>query len=351
MDDDTRLPDDDDDLDLARRIGDGLERGSLEEDFGKPETGAFPGALLAFKKQTVERSDVPSADASDRMWARVDADTTERTARVDADTTERPTRVDADTTKQPARLDREPARRPHRTRRWVWAAAAALAAAGVIAVLTLNGPEATLVAGADSAVVEFVGPDGSVITLRPHTDLYLLAESDGGTTYRIDGEAYFDVTPQSDGVFAVEAGHGRVEVLGTRFNISTWSAGTIVYLEEGRVRFIHRTTGDEVELLPGEWSRLTDVGSLLPPQAEPPDEHLDWLDGEMRFQEQPVRLVAAELEHHFALSLDIPAPVGDETLTGRILLDDQEQSLQDLGQVIGGRFVEVGPNSYRFTSP
>lgn len=347
VNDDTNLPEDDRDRKLARRIGEGLEDGTLEGAEPAEADERYFDALLAMKRRAKKDRDLPAEDVSRRVWARIDDATREDADRVDDATRERPVRSDKPARERPVRLDRPPADHTPLTPRWVWASiAATLLIGGLIAVLTLRGPDATLVATADAETMEYTAPDGSVITLRPHSNLYAVDES--GTRYRLDGEAFFAVTARDEGTFAVEAGEAVVEVLGTRFNLSTWGGSAAVYLEEGRIRFAHVSTGDEVILEPGQSSRLTTEGGVREPEAERAGEHLDWLSGEMQFQQQPVALVAAELAQHFGLDLEIPEPVRGETLSGRILLGDAGQSLEDLGSVMGGRFVPTDPNAYRF---
>jgi transmembrane sensor len=305
MNDDTDLPDED--IELARRIGDGLEKGTVSR---TEPRDIFLEALLVYRSEG-ERI---SSESSHQMWERIDEST------------------------RPARADRPPLRQAVR-HRWVWASAAV---AAVILIVVLTRPDATLVARAGADAVEYIAADGSVVTLRPNSELYEIADS----RYRIEGEAFFVVTKRERDRFVVEAGQAQVEVLGTRFNLSTWGGETAVYLEEGRIRF--KAQGRDVVLEPGQWSRVSVGGEIMEPRADTPDEHLDWLRGEMQFEQRAVRLLAAELEQHFGIHLTIPASMQDETLTGRILLDGKEQSLEDLGRAMGGSFVEVRRNFYRF---
>lgn len=336
MNDGTDRPEKDRDLELARRIGDALERGRLESAPLDEEDELFVRALMAWRQGAARSEEQPSEVSSNRLWQRIEEETQDRSTRV-----ERPIRPDRPSITRAGR----------RPPRWAWASlAAALLIGGFIAVLVLRAPSAVLIASADADAERFTAADGSVVTLRPHSDLYLVEESGENVRYRIEGEALFAVTERAAGVFAVEAGEALVEVLGTRFNVSTWGGATAVYLDEGRIRFSDRSTGDEVVLGPGQSSRIARSGELQEVVSEPADEHLDWILGELRFDQRPVRLVAAEIEQHLGVDLEIPAPILEETLTGRILLDDPTRSLQDLADVIGGRFVESGPNSYRFES-
>lgn len=360
MNDGTNLPEKDRDAELARRIGERLDEGRLESGKLVNDDDPFVSALMAWRRSAVARQAEPSREAANRLWQRIEDEMQDLPEReVLPERADRPVRPDRSARRDP-RVRRDDSIRPGRpavkqlvlrTPHWARASlAAALLVGGLVAVLVLRGPSAELVARADADVVQFTAPDGSIVMLRPHSDLYLVEETDEYVRYRLDGEGLFAVTERTEGSFAVEAGEALVEVVGTRFNVSTWGEATAVYLEEGTIRFSHPSTGAEVVLEPGESSRLTPSGELIDAVSESPDEHLDWLRGELQFEQRPVHLIAAELEQHFGVDLEIPQPIHDVTLTGRILLDESTQSLEDFATVVGGRFVESGPNAYRFES-
>ncbi len=324
MDDDTMLPEDDRDLSLARRLGARLEARAPFDDAGAtPDDDALVRALLAFKQEESEAT--PPAEASERVWVRLEERLPDRPGR--------------------ARLY---ALRPART--WIAVAASVLLLVGLGWLLLRTGqPEPVLLASAGADIVAYTVPgDGSVVTLRPHSRLYDLASGAGQTRLRLVGEGFFDVVKNEARVFAVEAGGALVHVLGTRFDVSTWGGQTTVYLQEGRVRFENLRAKGSVVLTPGQRSVATADGKLLPPDDVPEDEYTDWLRRETIFSQRPLRLILAELEHHYAVRFDVPAALLDETLSGRILLVDQAQSIEDLAVVMGGRFVQVDDTTYRF---
>lgn len=329
------MSEEDRDQRLARLIGEHLEKGTPDdEEVGgsDPEEKAFYQALLDVKHQARSEAGSPAADTSRRIWNRIDA-----------------TVKEPEITRKP---DRSPVRAGHRRlpgRRWSWAAAVAtMFAAGLIAILLLRAPTATLVASAHDDILDYVAADGTLVSLRPNSQLYLIEDGEALSHYRLTGEGYFAVRQQAHRVFTVDGGDARVTVLGTRFNFNTWSDEASVYLEEGRVLFEHRHSGASTVLEPGQSSRTTSVGNIQDPEQDTGEEHLDWLAGEMLFRRQSVHLILSELEHHFGITLRVPQDFRDETLTGRILLREKRQSLDDLGLTLGGHFIEIQPETYRF---
>lgn len=323
--------------DLLRRIGEALEEGSVAEARPAPGDSPFFDALLGMKDRAQASADRSADAASRRMWAGIE----------EATQAGRHEPADRDLREPAERSGRRASVRPIRLA-WLSAAAVVLAAA-VITLLMLRSPRPVLVASAGETSVEYTTDDGSVVMLRAHSDLYRLSAAGSGARFRLEGEAFFDVTTRREGAFAVEAGDAVVEVLGTRFNVGTWSGETSVYLEEGRVRFAHASSGKDVVLLPGQSSR-TDGDDVLPPVATVPTEHTDWLAGALEFDQQPVRLVLRELEQQYDITINVPDTLATETLSGRLLLGSVEESLRDLAVTLGGRFVSSGPDAYRFES-
>ena len=234
-----------------------------------------------------------------------------------------------------------------------WKAAAVLLAASllVLAYITLQPSEPVLLASttADRSSVELF--DGSVVTLRPYSELFAIDESETRQTYRIDGEAYFDVTENRDRLFTAMSGNSKVVVTGTEFSLSNWSNTVRVYLESGSVTFSSLDGMQSVDLQPGEFSEQTDNQIARP---APADEQVftGWLTGELSLDSRTVTDVTAELEHHFNITIDTPNSLMQERLSGNLQLQSEEQALNDLGLTLNGEFVRVADsdNLYRFES-
>ena len=297
------------DLRLARRL-----------DAGEAVDGsdALHEALRAAQPDAVPAE----PEASERLWARIEAEIgTEGAAAPD---------------RPPLRLVRP------RLVRWA-VAATVLLAIGVGAWLVQQGPESVAVAEAE--IVRWEAPDGSTITLRPHSRLVRL--DDGARAYRLEGEAFFSVARDPARPFTVEAGAGTVRVLGTRFDVSTWGGQTAVFVEEGRVEV--RSAASDLVLGAGEAATVGDAGvrAVANPRA---DTFLDWQRGELVFERESVGRVADEIAQHFGIDIVLPGDAAAESVSGVIVLDDVAQTLGDLGTILGGRF-EPRSGGYQFLRP
>ena len=231
--------------------------------------------------------------------------------------------------------------------RWAAVAAALGILVGVGWFLTRQPTTSApvLLASASDTSVTYTAPDGSTVVLRPHSELYQV--SGEVHRYRLVGEGFFEVTPSTSRTFTVKAHEAEITVLGTRFNVSTWGATPEVYLETGRIRFGTPGTETFVELEPGQYSQIAENGTPSPPVATTSVEYLDWMQREMNVEARPLRRVLAELAHHFGIQVVAPETLLSETLTGRIVLDTPDQSLNDLADVIGARLVMVDVQTYR----
>ncbi len=79
-------------------------------------------------------------------------------------------------------------------------------------------------------------PDGSVITLNKLSSLTYPNRFDGNTrTVQLNGEAFFNVTPNKDKPFIVDVNGVIIRVVGTSFNVKSTAGKTEVIVETGRV--------------------------------------------------------------------------------------------------------------------
>jgi transmembrane sensor len=115
-------------------------------------------------------------------------------------------------------------------------------------------------------------PDVLVAPFNSTADVRVLPQEDGVEIAQLTaGGAWFDVRPNPNRTFRVEAGDVVVEVLGTRFAVDRAERGVRVLVDHGRVRV--KWKGGERILTNGEdgWFPLSDsaTASLTPEPAAP----------------------------------------------------------------------------------
>ncbi len=318
---DALLPNNDPDLELARAIG----RGAGIDRANDP----FADMLLAFRDDVAgERAGFdPQPETSARIWQAIALHTT-----------------------RPMAIERPPHPRARSTRFPRMALAGSLVAVAVLAwllVIQRSAPQA-LLASADAIPVTYSTDDGSIVTLRPHSSLYLLHHSDTEQLYRLDGDAYFDEMHNDARSFVVKADDAEIAVLGTQFVVKNWGEATEVYLQEGSVALRHAPSGNAVVLTPGDLGRVNSRGASIDSDGGNAAEALDWIENELFFERQPLHRIVDELNFHFGITIDYPSERLGDTISGTIILDDAPGALDQLALITDGRFVQRAAHRYQF---
>lgn len=234
---------------------------------------------------------------------------------------------------------------------WRWAVAASVLIAAISGYLLFGiSSEPTLLteSAAESSLI--ILDDGSEVELRPYSRLYRVKKNRNTHTYRLEGEAFFDVTSDPDRRFVVQAADAQVEVLGTRFNVSNWGRSMQVFLEQGSVRLVHTQQAAEVVLKPGQAANALPDGSFVVNPDATVQEYLDWRTNEIFFSEKSLQDIIPELEQHFDVIIRVPESLDQVRLSGNLELSSVVESLRYLAVLLDGRFRKVDDRTYQFTS-
>lgn len=201
-------------------------------------------------------------------------------------------------------------------RQWWRYAAAAAVVIGLATFLLWPAPSETLVVNTAAGEHRTVTlPDGSVAELNAGSSLAWTADR----TLQLSGEAFFKVKKGS--TFTVETAQGKVEVLGTSFNVLSRASEFEVACETGRVAVTAQ--GSRVEITPGKSTSLVN-GALVLGSFDTPVS--TWTSGKFVYQEEPLQNVLAELERQFNVRISSPL-VQDRFYTGAFEGDDLNAAL------------------------
>jgi len=318
---DQTLPHNDPDLRLARHIGDYLEDQADLEEVKDP----LVTTLTKYKKQRSEELESITDHDRQTLWNVISQET----------------KPQKETTKI-YRLGKSwPGSKA------IWATAASLLIAAFIGLYYYTIQQPKVIASSAQSIESVVLEDGSKVTLRPHSTIFALSQSSDEHHYKLDGEAYFEVTSLPERTFSVQAGSGKVRVLGTKFNLSNWGNQVQVYLEEGSISFENLSTTDSVILSPGEAAEIEPDKNISSDSAEL-SEFTDWMNRELIFRNKTARYVFNEMEQEFNIAITAPDSILHTQLSGRLSLEDVEQSLEDLSLVLNGKFTSEGNNRFNF---
>ncbi|MEL7119411.1 MAG: FecR domain-containing protein [Bacteroidota bacterium] len=120
-------------------------------------------------------------------------------------------------------------------------AVAAMIVLGLIAGLRIFFDDAVTYYTYDQQVQSFLLPDGSEVVLNAKSSLSLDDDFIKGKSrvVHLEGEAFFNVEANPEDPFIIHTKNTKVEVVGTKFNLSAYSNAdqTVVEVEEGIVNF------------------------------------------------------------------------------------------------------------------
>ncbi len=187
--------------------------------------------------------------------------------------------------------------------------------------------------------------DGSTVWLSPQSRLKLPNEfKRNNRTIELDGEGFFTVTEDDERPFIVKSKGYNVEVLGTKFNLFSYSKNSIyeVHLVKGKVHVYNEENKDDmVFLLPDEKAYLTEGGLMKSPAYYDNEEFLK--HGIYNFQATPFIDILEYLALWYDVQFDIKGAV---VLTMKVnakfrLNDDIESILIALQNVFKFNFKRI----------
>ncbi|MFT7031480.1 MAG: ferric-dicitrate binding protein FerR (iron transport regulator) [Marinoscillum sp.] len=129
-------------------------------------------------------------------------------------------------------------------------AVAAAVIIGIFTVVLWNQPEGQLIASADQPSENLLA-DSSMVALNVGSEL-IVTKSFNSTERRVKlkGEAFFEVTPDKEKPFIIEADQAIIKVVGTSFDVKMDEKTVSVLVETGNVLFGKK--GKLLSLNPGE---------------------------------------------------------------------------------------------------
>lgn len=181
--------------------------------------------------------------------------------------------------------------------------------------------------------------DGTKVWLNSKSTLkYPVNFSGDKRTVTLDGEAYFEVTKNTHSPFSVKTKSGNVNVLGTHFNVSSYSDDEIfsTTLVEGKVEvsdFDNSSKKSSVILRPNQQVNINAV-TISPKVIEVDTElYTAWKEGKFYFENESLKEILKKMARWYNFNLHFEEKSLEKIkFTGSVLKDEP---LEDLLEVIG----------------
>jgi len=168
-------------------------------------------------------------------------------------------------------------------------------------------------------------PDGTTVWLNARTQLRYPGVFTGDKReVELNGEAYFEVSPDKEKPFCVQTDKCEIEVLGTKFNVDAYSDSEDFYaaLMEGSVRVTDKSESSNTLILQPDYLTTFRNGVLTAEKITDYD-YYRWRDGLVCFRE----LGFVELMHRFEKCYGIRIMINNPKLaeyafTGKFRISD-----------------------------
>jgi transmembrane sensor len=176
---------------------------------------------------------------------------------------------------------------------------------------------------------QLVLPDGSKVWLNAASSIRFPAAFGNERKVEITGEVYFEVNKAIDSrgqkiPFVVDihpstggVGGGRVEVLGTHFNINAYDDEEAIKttLLEGKVKVSNqRSAGQFAILKPGEQVSISHSSPISQPIPVQTDEVMAWKNGLFHFENADLKTVMRQLSRWYDIEVEYTGAVKNEPL-------------------------------------
>jgi len=156
---------------------------------------------------------------------------------------------------------------------------------------------------------ETILPDGTLVTLSHYSSLEYPARFDGNTReVSLSGEGFFEVAKDKKHPFIVQAQDVRVKVLGTHFNIQSYTNDPYIKttLLEGSVAVSNTKNDNEMILKPNESAIFfKESGELIQETNKDTGEEVAWKEEKLIFNNVPLSQIASELSNYFNTKIEI----------------------------------------------
>ncbi|MFA5329338.1 MAG: FecR domain-containing protein [Prolixibacteraceae bacterium] len=149
--------------------------------------------------------------------------------------------------------------------------------------------------------------DGSVIWLSSGTKLILNKNAKGKTIAKLDGEAFFDLKPDSTRRFFVDLGHFKVRDIGTKFNIRAYKEEQTIStsLIEGQIDLVKKYHKPFLNVKPGELVQYNKSDRRLTVNKQDTSIIAAWKDGKFVFIDKTLAEICRELENWYNIEIEI----------------------------------------------
>ncbi|MEL7589286.1 MAG: FecR domain-containing protein [Prolixibacteraceae bacterium] len=201
---------------------------------------------------------------------------------------------------------------------------------------------------------EILLPDGTKVFLNAGSRLAYPDQFTGNSReVMLLGEAYFDVKHDSKRPFVVQVNDLAIKDLGTRFNVSAYSADNQIetVLVEGKVSVKQNRAGfftQATELVPGQLASFDRQTNEIRLKQVNVADYILWTQGMMKFQTVDLNRIIKKLERYYNIRFRFEDPMlGTFKISGKLeLKEDLNEVIERIARTASVKIEKQGDHEY-----
>jgi len=184
--------------------------------------------------------------------------------------------------------------------------------------------------------------------------IYPASFNDDKREVHLFGEAFFDVTPDSERPFIVKTTDLAIRVLGTKFNLCAYPDDNTIQavLTEGKISLKRNDAAlfeSDVIILPEQMAMFNKTSQTTKVRTVDTSYFTLWKDGLLKFTDEDLSRVVKKIERFYNISIVFNDPLdGSIIINGKLdLQEDKEEVFKYISKVA---FIEISKergNKYR----
>lgn len=182
-------------------------------------------------------------------------------------------------------------------------------------------------------------PDGSRVWLNAASSLKFPTIFKGKErNVELTGEAYFEVAQNKDQSFRVSSNHQVVEVLGTHFNINSYSDEPAVKttLLEGSIKISSGNSSNIIK--PGEQAQIKPGSNKIAVSQVNTEGEVAWKSGLFLFKDSDIPAVMRQLARWYDVEVNYEGTIPDRVFSGKIYKNVNLSQVLDILRFTNIRF-------------
>lgn len=185
-------------------------------------------------------------------------------------------------------------------------------------------------------------PDSSIVWLNSGSRLSYEADFESGTrSVNLDGEAFFEITPDKDKPFRIKTSDVWIEVLGTSFNVKSYSEEEFIetVVVSGKVAVASQATNNSMTLMPNERATYLRKDKTIQKSIVDARDFTQWKTGTLALRNSTINETVQLLERWYGVNIHL---TGQENftcgITGSFHNKTLEETLGYLKELSGLRY-------------